>query len=93
MDTTTFSTLNLREQGGKYYVVIVIERTKNWSSRECFLANYVNEGDLQKISSVNDSQYTIFKIIIVQICNTNNFLFVTLKFHVSDLAQVVSFSI
>ena len=24
------------------------------------LANYVNEGDLRKVSSVNDSQYTIF---------------------------------
>ena len=35
---------------------LVIKRTKNWSSHEFFLENYVNEGDSQKISSANDSQ-------------------------------------
>ena len=60
MDIATFSTWDLREQGCKSYIAIVIEWMKNCSSCKCFLANYVSEGDLQKISSMNDSQYTVF---------------------------------
>ena len=32
---------------------------KNWWYRECFITNYVNEGDSHKLSSVDDSQYTV----------------------------------
>ena len=39
---------------------LVIKQMKKWSSREFFLANYVNGGDSRKISSANDSQYTIY---------------------------------
>ena len=39
---------------------LVIKPMKNWSSREFFLANYVNEGDSRKISSASDSQYTVY---------------------------------
>ena len=53
MDIATFSTLDLWEQGRKSYVA------SYQASRECFLTNYINEGDSQRISSVNDSQYTV----------------------------------
>ena len=51
MDITTFSTLDLQEQGRKSYIC-------------SYVASYwaiVIEGDSRKISSANDSQYTIYK--------------------------------
>ena len=39
---------------------LVIGQMKNWWSRERFLANYINEGDLRKFSSANDPQYTVY---------------------------------
>ena len=58
MNIATFSTQDLQEQGHKSYVAIVIRAMKNWWSRERFLVNYINEGDLQKVSAADDSQYT-----------------------------------
>ena len=58
MNIAVFSTRNLREQGRKSC------EASHWANEqlvacECFLANYVNEGDSRKFSSVNDSQYTV----------------------------------
>ena len=58
MNIAVFSTRNLEDKVANL-VKLFIGWTNNWWSRECFLANYVNEGDSQKLSSVNDSQYTV----------------------------------
>ena len=58
MNIATFSTQDLQEQDHKSYVAIVIRGMKNRWSREYFLTNYINEGDSQKFSSADDSQYT-----------------------------------
>ena len=63
MNIAAVLTRDLREQGHKSckasYYYIFMGWTKNWWSCECFLANYVNEGDSWKFSSMNDSQYTV----------------------------------
>ena len=56
MNIVTFSTCDLRKPGHKSYVA---SYRVNKESRECFLANYVDEGDLQKFSSIDDSQYMV----------------------------------
>ena len=69
MKIATFSTRDLQEPCRKSYVagyqvneefwwvslILVISRM---FSRKCFLTNFVNEDDLQKFSSVNNSQHT-----------------------------------
>ena len=39
----------------------------NWWSHECFLVNYINEGNSQKFSSTNDSQYMVYINIIIDL--------------------------
>ena len=58
MNIATFSTQDLREQGRKSYVASY-RANEYLVSRECFLVNYVNEGDSRKVSSVGNSQYTV----------------------------------
>ena len=59
MNIATFSTRDLQEQGGKSYVA------SYWESEELvipwifFLQTTSNEGDSQKFSSADDSQYTV----------------------------------
>ena len=86
MNITAFSTRDLREQGHKSYeasltsfirfVISGKRRIAGWS-RECFLTNYVNVGDLQKFSFVNDSQYMIFvTMIIIYFLSSNITLYI-----------------
>ena len=57
MIIAALSTRELREQGCKS-MWLFIRETKNWCSCECFLVNYISEGDSQKFLSANDFQYT-----------------------------------
>ena len=58
MNIATFSTRDLREQGRKSYVASY-RANEYLVSREYFLTNYVIEGDSRKVSSVDNSQYTV----------------------------------
>ena len=62
MKVATFSTRDLRTRSQILcsYSRIAIGWTKNWWSCECFLVNYVNEGDSRKFSSMDDSRYTVY---------------------------------
>ena len=61
MNIAAFSTRDLQEQGCKSYVASYLAN-KELVTHECFIANYVNEGDSWKFSSVDDSQYTVKSI-------------------------------
>ena len=86
MNIAAFSTRDLREQGHKSYeasltsfirfVISGKRRIAGWSC-ECFLTKYVNVGDLEKFSFMNDSQYTIFvTMIIIYFLSTNITLYI-----------------
>ena len=57
MNIATLSTRDFREQGRKTYVASYRAK-EELVIHECFLVHYVNEGDSQRFSFVDDSQYS-----------------------------------
>ena len=61
MNFATFSTLDLREQGHKSYVTSY-RTNEELVIPQMFSHEYINEGDSQKHSSADDSQYMVYRV-------------------------------
>ena len=68
---------------------LVIGQTKNWWFRKFFLANYVDEGDSRKFSSMNNSQYTVLFANVDQYTNINTNISTDININASAMEGVV----